>query len=923
MLSKSLSIALATAATVANAQTSVYTEVTTGLEGETNKNLEVFNGRGYYTVIQGEGDVPNLVQVSSPTVKSRAKFVAPAAFATSNFGAQGYLADFSVPMALPPTLFGGWYADTGVGTVAVYQNEGKRTSLAQWSQVQTLSPSEVSAPGQFYGAVAVDQATHRKVVVGCSGCNSTTSTSKGQVYLYSASPSGNSWSQSQVLEFSSPGKKRLGYDNKIHDNVLLSRFQYNDNLKIAFAGFVRGPKPEDSFKLEQIFTVPHGDVTNVGVFEETIVLASQTQNIGSLSAAGAVYILYPSKEEFKLKPAGKPRPVQWSVQQVLLAPTPAAGKNFGSYVSIDRNTLAVTSNDGGYVFKREEQSGKWSQQQALTLASADRASVAGSNLAIGSSSAVKFYTLTENWKCLVLSLEDQFGDGWDTAELIVTTPDGTHDYFAQSCEKTNPHQLRYCPNLASDGGLYSFSLPNALKAKFYWELQWGVFEESTATWFRGQWDTKMDFDWDPDTLSFSARKREKVLPSNTTCVRCKTRPTEKPTPALRYLKGSDDKTHTPTVSPAPTLATAVTNNWRYLNLKTTGNPWFEKRYQGTNYYVSDARGHKLIASGTLCEDETTKQCWLDLPDGDYILRVTGALNKKSAPTVNTFSFCKGVEDKETQHQMAFRVVDDDCSIVTFASVAAVCQSLGITQIASMSLVLNVDINLYGTALTTTTSAEHTVFNAALASLFPGLSSSDVTFVSSTPSGSSTLVNANIRISSALGYNLLDFDGEAALEAFLKQTFTSRTKELTMVAALSSGAVASAFSQVSRVEFVDYRIVDSVETLAATDPVDMVTSFADEETVSYEEKTTASSGFVLDGAVVGYLLAGLGLLFMVGFFVIPRTAPQSLPAAAELPTEIESGSRRVNLSEMSTKTLTPKDLRELARMEQEYLKIMEK
>jgi hypothetical protein len=927
MIDKTLAIALATAAT--GVSTSSYSSLWT-FPAPLLVN-KVYDGRGYLDIFLT--NIAALYRTSSDSLTNSAGSVGfeqpfPHTLPTST----DYISDFSAPMVAPPTAFVGWSTAAGVGAVSVYQGP-KRTSLAQWSQVQLLRPPTEYDFQSFFGqSIAADQHSHRKLAVGCPGCNSTVL--GGQVYVYSPSASASTWSQAQVLDLSTTGYNHLGRDIKLHDNVLLASVDvpYHTSTTEGYAAFVKGPKPEDHFELSQILTLGSASITSSAVFEETIVLASQNQTLGAISSAGAVYILYPSTEEFGLKPAGKPRPVQWSVQQVLHAPIPALNNHFGSSVSLDRNTLVVTEHqtDSAFIFKREEQSGKWSQQQTLSYPAPASSSVAGQKLVVqGITGFPEFFDLSSKWECLVISLEDQFGDGWDVAELIVRTPQGQEDYFAQSCDMSNPMKFRYCPNLESDGGVYSFSMPGAGKAKFFWELQWGVFDESSGKWFRGQWDTKMDFKWDPSTLSFTPLKMDKVLPTNTTCEPCKTRPTEKPTPALRRLKGGDDSsgTHHPTSTPAPTLAVSNSFNWRYLNLvASAGKPWFDSRYQGTNYYVSDAHGHKLIAQGSLCTNELTKQCWLDLPDGDYILRVTGALNTHKAG--NLFSYCKGVTPKASDHQMTFRVAEDDCSIVTFASHKAVCQSLGIDVSVSMYLVLNVNVLLYGTTVSSPTSAEATVFSAALATLLPGVSASDVSLISATTSGSGTLVNANVRVSSASGYEILDIDQEASLEALLKEIFSSHSKETSLVAALSAGAVASAFSHVTRAEFIDYNIVDSVEVVTHSE-VDLITSYLGDKIVSApieEDPSTSTSSLILEGASIGYLMAGVGVLLVVGLII--RKTFQSASSSAsptsveQLPVSAAPSNGRRDLSKMTT-TLTAKDLNELSRMEQEYLKIVGK
>ena len=942
MIYKSLSVALASLATASASSTppSYYTTILSGAGGPAsiNTNSQIFGRRGYYDIIMNEDDelalyrLSSIPDVSSVPVIGATLFDAPPGFTGASPGSLGYIADFRVPNVAPPTLFAGWQTDAGVGTVAAYQGV-TRTSLARWSQVQSLSPPAQYDFNSFFGqSLAVDHSTNRRLAVGCPGCNSTAN--KGQVYLYyPTSPSGTTWTQSQVLDISASGYNFLGANVELHDNVLLASVDvpYHGATSKGYAAYVRGSKPDDPFVLQQILTLGRDDISSAAVFEETIILANQNQTIRSAGSAGAVYVLYPHEDDVKPKPGAKPRPAQWSVQQVLMAPTPALNNRFGSSVSIEDNTMVVTEfqTDSAYIFKREEQSGKWSQQQVLAHPSPTSSSLSGNQLLIRGVDSLQLATRDSKWKCLVLSLEDQFGDGWDIAELVVRTPDGTHDYFSQSCELPNPLQLRYCPVDGSDGGLYSISVPGALKAKFYWELQWGVFDENTAQWRRGQWDTKMDFHWDPESLSFSPRKMDDVLPTNTTCKPCDTRPTEKPTPVFRHLKGSSSSsTKHPTISPAPTLAVSTVANWRSLTLETsTGNPWFDNRYQGTNYYVSDAHGHKLIKSGSLCEDETSKQCWVDLPDGEYILRVSGALNSRRSH--HMFSYCKALNMKGAQNQMTFRIENDDCSIVTLASQGAVCSSMGIsTGLFSVSLVLNVNMILFGASLSKVTDAERTVFSAAFASLFPGVTASDVTLVSVTPSGSSTFVSANIQVSSASGYNVLDIDEEKALEAMFEATFASHNKETALAAAIGSGTVSSGLATVTRVSFVDFSLVDSVEVIThSTDAAaDVVTSFADKVSVSTSQEEPESSAplsFLLDSAAsVGYLLTGVGILFAVGFFVRSQFKDNSA-GATQLPTDSTHSTRgRRDLSKV-TATLTPKDLNELARMEQEYLKIMVK
>jgi hypothetical protein len=252
--------------------------------------------------------------------------------------------------------------------------------------------------------------------------------------------------------------------------------------------------------------------------------------------------------------------------------------------------------------------------------------------------------------------------------------------------------------------------------------------------------------------------------------------------------------------------------------------------------------------------------------------------------------------------------------------------MGYTGFATFYVVLNVNMLLHGTSISSTTSAEHTVFQDAVASVFKGLTPSDVTLVSVAPTGTNTVVNANIRMSSAVGYNLLDYDEEIAFETFLKDSFSSQVMESNLVVGLSSGSVASAFAPVSRVEFLDYQIVDNEEVPDTSDVPDMVTSFADLPTSSYVEtvptETSATSALLIDSTSYGgYFLASIGILFVVAVVASARKKPTHVPLTPE-DAFLNETAPQISLKQkvLPAKTLSLADLQELAHMQQEYLKI---
>jgi hypothetical protein len=99
----------------------------------------------------------------------------------------------------------------------------------------------------------------------------------------------------------------------------------------------------------------------------------------------------------------------------------------------------------------------------------------------------------------------------------------------------------------------------------------------------------------------------------------------------RQLKGGDDSTHRPTISPAPTLALQpyTSDHWEWLTMTTSGNAWCtgnDNTMRGTKYYIYDKSGTHLLQTGSACA-VTNVQCWMVLPpNGDYILRIGGALD---------------------------------------------------------------------------------------------------------------------------------------------------------------------------------------------------------------------------------------------------------------------------------------------------------
>jgi hypothetical protein len=288
------------------------------------------------------------------------------------------------------------------------------------------------------------------------------------------------------------------------------------------------------------------------------------------------------------------------------------------------------------------------------------------------------YVQDATWDCAIIMLGDHFGDGWNGADLVISGPGADQQRYTDSCDSiTNPYYIRWCPVDNNQCGEVTMEIPGAAGIPFHPEIYWGVYLEDTGQWVYGDHATKLTFDWDCDNHDLSLTEGKHVLTDTTCDCDCQTtRPTPKPTPqekpppsppsdptvspttatptpspsshrrklissphdanvndndTHRQLKGrDDDKTHRPTISPAPTLGLLpyTADHWEWLTMTTSGNNWcttYENVMRGTKYYIYDKSGTHLLQSGTACA--TSVQCWMVLPpNGDYIMRIGGALD---------------------------------------------------------------------------------------------------------------------------------------------------------------------------------------------------------------------------------------------------------------------------------------------------------
>ncbi len=786
---------------------------------------------------------------------------------------------------------------------------------------QILSPPEdYFDPATYYGSrIVFDKTTNYDTLyVGCSNCSSVNAKRHGSIYTYKQG--GNkAWSQSQTIYF--PGVYNLGWEGlKVKGDLLvadISNLPRDADLPIGVTDFtsstvVLRKDASGKFNPEQILSLKGIDINAFDIEDDTIVLAAETQTYKALANAGAIYVL----SSATLPPAapGKPRPVQWSVQQVLWASTPAASDKFGHALSLDGDRLSVLSDadEANYIFERSR-NGKWSLQQTLTLQNPGGGTTILSSGSLYSltDDSIDVFDVFQDDECLVVSLEDQFGDGWDVAKLVVTRPDGTKDYLLNHCDTENPHQVRYCPRDPSDGGLYRFSIVDAQKATNNWEILWRVLNEKTGDWVYGDISTKLDFEWDSSNGYFIDRKVEKSLP-NATCVTCPGRPTEKPTPALRRLKGGDDAhgTQHPTHTPAPTIPTADGTNWRTLTLSGTTNPWYESEYRAAYYYVSDAKSRRLITKGTFCETGVTDHnCWLDLPDGEYNIRVGGAL-LRSGPATISWKYCSAANSFNAQEQITVKIEEGSCTGYARHNNLAFC------GLADPTTVVVLDFMVMGASVADSLSVnDREILAQAIAYALEGVSTEDVVIASAVPSGSgSYLVSAQVNFRhSTTGYDTLTAEGVHTLLNSV-ETYMAGEGPRSIWSGLQAAEHSNIFHTSTSVQFISAHATGSKDIPLSSASVDEVVTYSDSATVSSEESQFNSakpSSPYESMSYAGYAVAGVIAALVVGFFVSGRKREQSsLPVAQEDSTM--DVSKRIQLKDLNLSAPSMSDLKQLVK-----------
>lgn len=420
------------------------------------------------------------------------------------------------------------YLTHHTGSVYMYRGDFK-----MWSNTQLLlPPDEDNENLEFGSSVSLDIVSNLAMVV--STARAVNNNSNGAVYVYAAREDGGLWSYQQKLEVLVQSFNGFGRGSVIFGGVIASFATFADiHGKDTGAVYVFSKLSSawNSWSFHSVLiNDDHSNNTHWGqyfsLFDNTIAVGFPQDDTDGIDS-GAVYCFYcvPSQSG-----------CNWSQQQKLFVSDPHEYRYFGTTTALYNDLLASggfgdafsdsdwTDPDSpnyvsgsAYIFKRNPETNRYSQQQKLILpnhAARDFFSdvfLFGSSVIVRGNSRGHVFVDSLSWNCLVINLMDIYGDGWDTARLVVSGPSEAvyrSDSFNKPCslsseEVYESYQFRFCPATLEESGYYQLSIPGYHSHLFWSEALWEVFIENNDEVYRGNVDTSMTFFWSSSSLSFS------------------------------------------------------------------------------------------------------------------------------------------------------------------------------------------------------------------------------------------------------------------------------------------------------------------------------------------------------------------------------------------------------------------------------------
>jgi len=745
----------------------------------------VFNGRGAMSLISGNekgvyihySQYNNGKVVWSQQAKLKRKGVKPG---PSKKGPDRY--GHSVDIDGAVAVVSDHYDDTaGENAGAAYIFGGEWT---RWSHEEKLIPNDARS-NQHFGKVV--RVSGNCVLVGALD-DDTHGTQAGAAYSFLKQ--NGTWSQQQKLfahdEF--PSDHFGGAIEVYKELAIISSEGANNQGTSQGSVYVFQKSEYNSLWSEQQKLVSPDPTDNeyfglyLSIYDTSIAVGSPLESSYG-DASGTVYIF---------KSIGPPISTftkKWSFQQKIYPSDSKPGLYFGSHVSLFGSAVSVGAlgdstfgrNFGAtYVFVDSPDVKLWVENSKLVDSAYPYFSTPtlhGSMLAIRNSNEGVIYSMDSEWKCLLVSLEDQFGDGWGTLRLRIDAPDGTFDTYTSYCEMKNPFQLRYCPLQLSDVGNYHLRFVNKEGAEFAWEAQYSVQIEGSKEVHHGDVDTEMDFRFNPLLKQFEFVRTTAMKPH--LCPKCKPKP--KPVPGMdktdevaqfdqnddiaepfskvAYIPHGVSAKYQPitvsmqnhykraghrqlAVKPAPQKPVgkappkpaaqssvgvpAYNSPYLYKQMESyktypmeieladqLPDSWFQKDGSGTSYYVSDSLGLSLFTSGSICGDSILEKCSLSELPDGQYLLRVGGGIDSNAGD-HTWKFCGHAGG--AKDQLEFIVVNGRCSPMLTITRTLFCSKIDVPVV-----VLEGHLLMSGLQPSTVlTAGDEQVLNSVIASYIPGL-----------------------------------------------------------------------------------------------------------------------------------------------------------------------------------------------------------
>lgn len=501
------------------------------------------------------------------------------------------------------------------GSAYVFLSNPTGTS---WTLTQKLRSDYISPYARFGEEVTIFD---NKIAITAPGdC---------KVYLYSeeASHEGPFWTQQQVLWYSGCGGS-------------LTISQYDDNLVVGnptYTNPTTAPTTQSSGMVYILDSKTYrgecgGDFMPRDINEidpRNLLSFDELVQMKDVSSKGSIH---------ELDPPNICETTRWSQTQSLTLSNNLCGY-FGSNVAIFEDVLVAArlstsnscpltgaGNPTFLVYERNPETNSWTLSDTITGANTYASSGAGSNgLSLYGTSFVvgtknnfnRVYSYTPSSTsigCVYLEFADTFGDGWSGVDLLITNTEDYTERYSFYCDAvSNPRKMRYCPSNVNnyEGNSFKMEIMNPKPHPYHDEIRWTVTPEGTGIKTYGDMNTKFEFHFD-GTEMILYRSENLVEQYNYDCNSgCKP-----------IFEASSDKM---VVLPITLYDSG-------------GNSWQNTYNYGTSYVITDRRGKRVYAKGTLCDSTTRQTCYIELPyDEKFAIRVDGALDSQGGQ--HTWSFC--------------------------------------------------------------------------------------------------------------------------------------------------------------------------------------------------------------------------------------------------------------------------------------------